>query len=110
MNTAPTVLRRWRQWVASSSRHLPLESPAACMAGTVLFLAGAWFLLPRLEGCARQAPLVAEALAGWHYGWSCLRGLKWLLALAAHAGAWLFQARCLQLCYPEFYDPYLLEP
>jgi hypothetical protein len=110
MNTAPTVLRRWRQWVASSSRHLPLESPAACMAGTVLFLAGAWFLLPRLEGCARQAPLVAEALAGWHYGWSCLRGLKWLLALAAHVGAWLFQARCLQLCYPEFYDPYLLEP
>jgi hypothetical protein len=79
------------------------------MAGTVLFVAGACCLLPSLEGCAQRAPLIAEALDGWNYGWICLRGLKWALAFAAHGGAWLFQARCLQLCFPNFYDPYLLD-
>jgi hypothetical protein len=32
------------------------------------------------------------------------------MAIAAGAGAWAFQARCLQICYPDTYDPAGLGP
>lgn len=104
MNAFSPALRFWRRWVAACARYLPLESPTACMAGTVLFLVGACGLLPNLEGCARRTPLLVMALGGWKWGWLSLRALQGGLILAAYAGAGLFQARCLQLCFPDYYD------
>jgi hypothetical protein len=79
------------------------------MAGTVLFLAGACALLPNLENCARRSPLLTAALNGWPWGWLSLRVGEGVLTLAAYGGAWLFQARCLQLCFPDYYDAYALD-
>ena len=87
---------------------MPIESPPVCMLGSVLFLATAACLLPKLEACARISPLLAAALNGSPDGWQCLRFLEWTMIGSACACAAIFQARCLQLCYPEYYDAALL--
>jgi hypothetical protein len=32
--------------------------------------------------------------------------LEFAWVVGAGGAAWLFQARCLQICFPDFYDPY----
>lgn len=100
------VIRLWRQSVVISARRMPIESPAACMGFSLLFAMTALGLLPQMEAFARAAPLLAQALDASERGWRCLRVLQWAMIGAACLGAWFFQARCLQLCYPDIYDPY----
>jgi hypothetical protein len=76
------------------------------MGFSVTFLLTAIYLLPGLEPWARVSPLVAEAFDGAPHGWRCLRIMAWASIAAAYASAWTFQARCLQICYPDYYDPY----
>jgi hypothetical protein len=75
------------------------------MACSALLLITAIGLLPELEKSARAMPLISAVLDGFAQGWRCLRMVEWTMALAAGAGAWIFQARCLQVCYPDTYDP-----
>lgn len=74
------------------------------MAFSATFLLTALFLLPGLETWARVAPLVSDALGGSDGGWRWLRYTEWGMLGGAYACAWMFQARCLQICFPEFYD------
>lgn len=87
------------------ARCMPLRSPGFCMACSALLLLSGFWLLPELERCARAIPLFAAAYAGRADGARLLRGCQLAMMAAAGAGAWIFQARCLQLCYPEAYDP-----
>ena len=98
--------RLWRGWVVFFAHLLPIESPVACMGFSILFLLTAFCLLPGLEAWARAAPVLSAALDGLPEGWRCLRIAAGAMFAAACACAWMFQARCLQLCYPDFYDPY----
>jgi hypothetical protein len=75
------------------------------MGCSALFLLSGCCLLPEMERYARGMPLLAAACDGWRDGWRCLRYCQWAMTAAACVGAWIFQARCLQLCYPEAYDP-----
>ena len=88
------------------ARRMPLESPAVCMGLSAGILLTAVFLLPGIEALARRAPLLSDALDGASGGWGWLRAAAWAASAAAYACAWMFQARCLQICYPDFYDPY----
>jgi hypothetical protein len=75
------------------------------MGCSALFLLTGWCLLPELESCARAIPFLAAACDGWDGGWTYLRFCQGAMMAAAGVGAWIFQARCLQLCYPGAYDP-----
>lgn len=88
------------------AHRLPVESPVACMFFSVLFLLTACTMLPALETWARVSPLVSAALDGLPDGWRWLRIVDRAMIAAACVCAWMFQARCLQLCDPEFYDLY----
>jgi TraM recognition site of TraD and TraG len=74
------------------------------MGCSALFLVTGCCLLPRMEACARQIPLFAAVCDTWADGWRCVRFCQGAMTAAACAGAWIFQARCLQLCYPESFD------
>jgi hypothetical protein len=76
------------------------------MAFSAVFLLTALLLPPGLEPQARAAPLVAQALGGNPAAWRWLAVLKWALTAAGLCCAWIFQARCLQICFPEEFDPY----
>jgi len=102
------MVRLWRRAVAFSARRMPLQSAALCMALSVLFFLSALTLLPQLEVVARSAPLVADALDGSARGWAAFHFVEATMMVAACAGGWTFQARCLQICYPEFYDIYAI--
>lgn len=91
------------------AHRLPIESPVACMAFSILFALTACYLLPGIESLARVAPGVAPALDGLQDGWRLLRIASRTMIVAAYACAWMFQARCLQLCYPDYYDPYAMD-
>ena len=81
---------------------MPLESPAGCMAGSVLFAFGVGWLLPSL---AAAAPLpLQEALHDWTAGPSPLGWVHGAILVAGAAGIALFQARCLTLCYPAWFE------
>jgi len=108
MLTLRLIVRLWRWSVVFSARRLPLQSPALCMALSVLLFLTALTLLPQLEIVARLAPLVADTLDGCVYGWRALHLVEATMMVAACAGGWAFQSRCLQICYPEFYDPYAI--
>ena len=108
-SAAPPSLRSWRAFVAFFARRLPLQSPALCMTFSLLFLFTAFGLLPDAEREARAAPLIADALDGFDHGWRALQIVEGTMMAAACVGAWVFQARCLQICYPDFYDPYALD-
>jgi hypothetical protein len=101
--------RLWRGWVVLFARRLPIESPFACMGFSAIFLLTACCLLPGLETWARVSPVISAALDGFPDGWRCLRMASWAMIAAAYACAWAFQARCLQLCYSEYYDPYAMD-
>jgi hypothetical protein len=75
------------------------------MACSALLLITGVCLLPELEKSARAMPIISAALDGFAPGWRCLHAVAWTMAMAAGAGAWVFQARCLQVCYPDTYDP-----
>ena len=75
------------------------------MACSALLVVTGCCLLPEIERTAQAVPIIAAAFDGFAQGWRCLRGLEWAMAAGAAAGAWMFQARCLQICYPEAYDP-----
>jgi hypothetical protein len=79
------------------------------MGFSVLFLLTACYLVPGLEPWARVSPVLSAAFGGYPGGWRCLRILARAMIAAALACAWMFQARCLQLCYPEYYDPYAMD-
>jgi hypothetical protein len=96
----------WRRVVVALARQMPIESPVACMGFSVLFLVTGFFLLPGLEEAVRTAPFLADAVRGAKFGWRCLRIIEWAMMGAACLGAGMFQARCLQICFPETYDPY----
>ncbi len=85
---------------------MPIESPGLCMGFSVLFLLTAIYVLPEITEHAGNSPLVSEALNGNKNGWRYLRYLDAFLTTGAGLAASIFQARCLQLCYPDFYDPY----
>jgi hypothetical protein len=106
MNLPRFMVWLWRSAVILPARRMPLESPGLCMALSLLFFLTGLALLPRLERVARVAPLVADALDSSAHGWRSFRIVEATMVLAACVGGWTFQARCLQICYPEFYDPY----
>jgi hypothetical protein len=74
------------------------------MGCSALFLLTGCCLLPRMEACARGIPFLAAVCDGLAGGWSYVRYCQGAMTVAACAGAWIFQARCLQLCYPESFD------
>lgn len=88
---------------------MPIESPGLCMGFSVLFLLTAIYVLPEMTQHASRSPLLAEALNGSESGWRYLRFIDGFLTAGAGVAAWIFQARCLQLCYPDFYDPYAVD-
>jgi len=98
-----------RRGVAALARRMPIESPVACMAFSLLFLVTALWLLPEAEGLARTIPLIADGLGAFSHGWLWLRCVEWMTIGAACLCAGIFQARCLQICYPDFFDPYATE-
>lgn len=75
---------------------MPLETPLGCMSATLLVLFGTACLLVPLADAARVA---ATALQLPH-AHALLAGIATAFVLAAGASVVLFQARCLQLCYP----------
>ncbi|MGH7995036.1 MAG: TraM recognition domain-containing protein [Opitutaceae bacterium] len=101
MNGLRFALALARAAVAFGSRRMPLGSPWACTAGTVLFLFGGFWLVPRVALVARRAPLFEQAIRGEPRAAAGLRFMTLTLEGAALFGAWLFQARCLWLCLPE---------
>ncbi|MBL9187503.1 MAG: hypothetical protein JNK23_08510 [Opitutaceae bacterium] len=103
MNTA---LNLWRRWVIFFARKMPIESPGICTAFCVLFLLTAVYLLPELSRLASEAPMFREALDGATTGWRWLRGIEIAMVVGACTASWIFQARCLQICFPDFYDQY----
>lgn len=103
------LVKFWRKTVVMFARRMPLESAGVCMTFSVLFLATAVFLLPEVAEHASKSPLVVEALNGEKGGWRTLQWLEGAMILGACSASWVFQARCLQLCYPKFYDPYGIE-
>ncbi|MGD1031000.1 MAG: TraM recognition domain-containing protein [Opitutaceae bacterium] len=96
----------WRCLVVSLARRMPIESPVACMGFSVLFSLTAFFLLPGMEEAIRSLPLLADAMSAAKFGWRALRVLEWTMIWAAFLCAGMFQARCLQICFPETYDAY----
>ncbi len=74
------------------------------MGCSALFLLTGCCLLPKVEACAREIPLLAAVCDGWAGGWRWLRYGQGAMTAAACVGAWIFQARCLQICYPDSYD------
>lgn len=103
------LLRVWRRFVIVFARRMPIESPALCMAFSVLFLLTAVYVLPEMTQHAGRSPLLAEAINGNEGGWLYLRWLDAFLTAGAGLAAWIFQARCLQLCFPDYYDPYAVD-
>ena len=99
------LLRLGRRTVVALARPMPIESAPACMLLSILFLATAFFLLPQAERLARDAPLIADGLDGLAQGWRWLRGVERATMAAACLCAGIFQARCLQICYPDAFDP-----
>jgi len=99
----------WRWAIIALARRMPIESPFACMGFSVLFLLTGLFLVPGVEEAVRAAPLFADAVGAAGFGWRGLRICKWAMMTAAGLGAGMFQARCLQICFPEAYDPYEAE-
>ena len=91
------------------ARRMPLESAGVCMAFSMLFLLTAVFILPQVGRHAARSPLIAEGLEGTEDGWRILQWAEGVMILGACLASWVFQARCLQLCYPKFYDPYAIE-
>lgn len=86
-----------RSLVRACSRLLPLQSPAGCIAGSLLMLVGLGWLVPALLAGAAEVPLV-RAVPG------AAQGLYWSRLACGVAGAaaiLLFQSRCLVLCYPD---------
>jgi len=96
----------WRCMVVALARRMPIESPVACMGFSVLFLLTGFFLLPGMEEAVRTVPLFADAMSAARFGWRGLQFFEWAMIGAACLGAGLFQARCLQICFPQAYDPY----
>ena len=96
----------WRFAVVALARRMPIESPVACMGFSVLFLVSGLFLVPGVEDAVRAAPLLADAVDAAGFGWRGLRILEWTMIGAACLGAGMFQARCLQICFPRAFDPY----
>ncbi len=82
---------------------MPLTSPGLCMGCSALFLLTGCCLMPDLETWARAIPMVAAACDAFEQGWHYVRLCQGAMMAAAIIGAGIFQARCLQLCYPEFY-------
>jgi len=76
------------------------------MGFSVLFLLTGLFLIPGVEEAVRAAPLLADAVGAARFGWRGLRILEWTMIGAACLGAGMFQARCLQICFPQAFDPY----
>lgn len=85
---------------------MPIESPGICMGFCVLFLLTAVYLLPDTTRVAAQAPLFSQALDGTASGWRYLHWVEMAMVVGACTASWIFQARCLQICFPEFYDQY----
>jgi hypothetical protein len=103
----PEIMRRlWRRWVIAVARRMPIESAGVCMAVSVLLLMTAVYLLPEAAGFADSSPGIGEALRATKSGARYLRVLEFAWVVGAGGAAWLFQARCLQICFPDFYDPY----
>jgi hypothetical protein len=98
--------RLWRRLVVGFAGRMPIDSPAACMAFSAVFLLTTLFLLPGIEPQARAAPLVTQAFSGAPAAWRWLAVLRWAMTVAGSCCAWIFQARCLQLCFPDAFDPY----
>lgn len=103
------IRRSWRRCVVVAARRMPIESAGACMAFSVLFLLSAIYLLPEVTSDAALPPIIADALHRSRDGGRYLHRLEWVLIIGAIGAAWVFQARCLQICFPEFYDPYALD-
>lgn len=81
---------------------MPLESPAGCMAASVLFAFGVGWLLPSL---AAAAPLpVQVAMRHWAAAPVSLGWVRGAILVAGALGIALFQARCLTLCYPAWFE------
>ena len=102
-------LKLWRRWVIASARRMPIESAGVCMAFSVGFALTACYLLPKITQAASRAPMIAEALNGTPAGWWWMRRIEWTMIGAAVFASWLFHARCLQICFPKYYDPYRLD-
>jgi len=50
-----------------------------------------------------------KVVDAFSHGWLWLRCVEWMTIGAACLCAGIFQARCLQICYPDFFDPYATE-
>jgi len=87
--------------VAISARLMPLETPSGCVAGTLLFAFGLGWMLPHLLASAIALPGIAGLLLGRPGSLQAIGVLRWAIVVAGVVGVGLFQARCLQLCYPE---------
>jgi hypothetical protein len=103
------LLKLWRKTVVMFARRMPIESAGVCMAFSVLFLLTAVFILPEAAEHAAESPLIAEGLSAADGGWRVMHWIEGTMILGACLASSIFQARCLQLCYPKFYDPYAIE-
>ncbi len=97
--------RLLRRAVAALARLMPLSSPVACTALSVLFLSSAFCLVAETETVAGAIPPLADAMEGLAGGWSFLRGATWATVGVAGLCALIFQARCLQICFPQALEP-----
>ena len=64
--------------------------------------------MPKTAALARNSPVLAEAFEGNRHGWQALAWFEWAAIGTAYVGGGIFQARCLQLCYPDYFDRYTL--
>ena len=89
--------------IAGLAGWMPLESPGGCMAGSLLFAFGVGWLLPSLA--ASVAPQLSPVLHVWPAAGHSLHWIRGAIVAAGTAGVALFQARCLTLCYPAWFEP-----
>ena len=102
--SALSLARRFAcRLIAGGAGWLPLESPTGCMAGSLLFAFGLGWLLPGLATAV--VPALELFLPGWTGSEQALRVARAAAMAAGAAGVLLFQARCLTLCYPEWFEP-----
>lgn len=90
--------------IVVSANLVPIRSPTVCMVLSVTFIFSAIELVGKLSSIAIQAPIIAHLIYVVPDGLSYLKYIQSFLITGAWSCAWLFQARCLKICFPLYFD------
>ena len=97
-----------RFFIVFSANVVPLKSPLMCMMLSGGFVISAILLVSKLSSLALQSPIIAQMVEVVPQGISVLKLIQTILTSGAWISAWFLQARCLKLCYPEYFSNHLI--